>query len=186
MNLDGTSLSFKMSEIDLFPGNLAPYKNKNVESMIDNIASKIDNAATETVPSAEEILSTFDESVNKATLIGNGPAKSADRRRETFRKMLVTARDQIAAGNLKKAYTQLSNAYKKTDGGTDDFVQGQAAAELAHKILYLKTSLEQTISLASLKKMIEAANDKLADGKLMPAYNQISNAYKKTYYWFRG
>jgi hypothetical protein len=53
-------------------------------------------------------------------------------------------------------------------------------------ILDLKTSSEETTFLASLKKMIEAANDKLADGKLKPAYNQISNAYKKTYYYSYG
>jgi hypothetical protein len=154
--------------------------NYNISLLLDDIGSKLDNAAVQSAPSAEQILSTFDTSIANGTLTGKGPGKSADRRRETFRKMIETTNDKIAAGKNKNAYMQLRRAYKKIDGDSGDFVEGEAAAELAQMILDLEYSLEQTTSLAKLRNRIEAAGDKITAGNMKGAYNQLRQAYKET------
>jgi hypothetical protein len=160
-------------------GAMVDYSDE-ISSLLGNISSKLDNAAVQSAPSAEQILSNFDTSIANGTLTGNGPGKSADHRRETFRKMIETSSNKIAAGKDKNAYMQLRRAYKKIDGDSRDFVEGEAAAELAQMILNLEYSLEQTTSLAKLRNWIEVAGDKITAGNMKGAYNQLRRAYKKT------
>jgi hypothetical protein len=104
-----------------------------------------------TVPaSIEEILSLFDISVSNNTLAGEGPGDSADGRLKALRNMLTKVDELLAAGDTEEAYKQLLDAYKKIDGDSHipDFVSGEATTELAQMILDLKTSLEQSTSLA--------------------------------------
>jgi exo-beta-1,3-glucanase (GH17 family) len=151
-------------------GSAKYYKCDGAHPMLDNIDFKLDNAAVKIPPSAEEILDFISNNFDLT------PKVSA------LQKMIEAAGKQIAAGNLKKAYQQLTKAYKKAN----EFVEGEAALELARMIHDLKTSLDQTTSLASLKKMIEVANAQVAAGNLKKANKQISNAYKKTYYYSYG
>jgi hypothetical protein len=87
----------------------------------------------------EEMLTFFDDSVADGTLIGSGAGKSADNRRNALRNMIEAVSDLIQNGDKETACQQLWDAYEKTDGivPPPDFVQGEAAQELAQMIMDL-------------------------------------------------
>ena len=93
--------------------------------------------------SVADILAFFDSSVADGTLVGNGPGKSADRRRRALRNMIEAAGDLIDDGAYEDTCRQLLDAYKRCDGlaRPPDFVSGSAAPELAGMILELIGSL---------------------------------------------
>jgi hypothetical protein len=82
--------------------------------------------------------------ITEGSLAGAGKGKSADERLKSFKNMLVTAAHMIENGNFTAAREKLDTIYRKTDGQPDppDFVQGDAAAELAGRIQALIDNLE--------------------------------------------
>ena len=87
----------------------------------------------------EDVLEFIDDSVEAGDLEGSGPGNSANGRLNALINMIETAGDLIADGLYEEAYQQLEDAYKKCDGQSPppDFVEGDAAAELAEMILSL-------------------------------------------------
>lgn len=103
------------------------------------------------LPPREQIANTldfFDTSVDEGTLVGVGPGNSAEKRLMAIRNMIEAAGDLIGDGLFAEACQQLMDAYSKTDGLGDppdsppDFVEGEAAPELAGMILELMETLE--------------------------------------------
>jgi hypothetical protein len=141
----------------------------DIHILLDKIGSKLDNAGVQTAATVPEILNFIEANFDPT------PKASA------LTKIIAKAGGQIDSGKLKAAIGQLKNADKKTDGGSNDLVQGQKVAELNLKIKGLKTSLEQEVSFAYLSAMIEAANDQVDAGNSKMIYKQLSNADKKTY-----
>lgn len=101
--------------------------------------------AYEPPPSATvaDILAFFDSSVGDGTLVGSGPGKSADGRRNALRNMIEAAGDLIEDGAFEDACRQLLDAYKRCDGlpSPPEFVSGPAASTLAGMILDLVACL---------------------------------------------
>lgn len=93
--------------------------------------------------SIADILAFFDASVADGTLVGNGPGKSADGRRDALRNMIEAAGDLIEDGAIGEAQRQLMNAYQRCDGldRPPEFVAGTAAPTLAGMILDLIAEL---------------------------------------------
>jgi hypothetical protein len=93
--------------------------------------------------SVADILAFFDASVANGSLVGYGPGKSAEGRKNALRNMIEAAGDLIDDGNTTKACQQLQDAYLRTDGSSrpPEFVAGPAAPTLAQMIFDLKTSL---------------------------------------------
>jgi hypothetical protein len=93
--------------------------------------------------SIADILAFFDESVADGTLVGNGPGKSADGRRNALRNMIEAAGDLIEDGAIEEAWQQLLDAYQRCDGldRPPEFVAGTAAPTLAGMILDLIAAL---------------------------------------------
>ena len=87
----------------------------------------------------DDILEFFDASIGDGTLEGSGNGRSAENRLAAFRKMLEKVDQMIARGQTTAACNKLDSIYKKTDGlgSPRDFVEGDAAAELAELILQL-------------------------------------------------
>ena len=90
-----------------------------------------------------DILAFFDASVADGTLVGNGPGKSADGRRNALRNMIEAAGDLIEDGAIGEAWQQLLDAYQRCDGldRPPEFVAGPAAPTLAAMILDLIAAL---------------------------------------------
>lgn len=93
--------------------------------------------------SVAEMLAFYDASVANGTLVGSGPGKSADGRRNALRNKIEAAGDLIDSGNIGSACNQLWDAYQRTDGlpMPPEFVAGPAASTLASMILNLMGSL---------------------------------------------
>ncbi len=91
----------------------------------------------------QAILDFFDSKWASGELIGNGPGTSAVNRAYALRNMIEAAGDQLAGGELALVCEQLMDAYRRTDGATPppDFVDGDAAAELASMIYELWTDI---------------------------------------------
>ncbi|MDL2122046.1 MAG: hypothetical protein LWX51_02960, partial [Deltaproteobacteria bacterium] len=92
------------------------------------------------------VLDFFDTSVNDGDLVGDGSGKSAEKRLDAVRKMIVRAGDLIEDDDIAEACEQLLDALEKTDGlwppaSPPDFVTGDAAEDLAEKIQNLMTLL---------------------------------------------
>ncbi|MDP3939278.1 MAG: hypothetical protein Q8R92_14235, partial [Deltaproteobacteria bacterium] len=93
----------------------------------------------------EGILAFFDDACDQGTLVGRGPGKSADGRKNALRKMLETAETLINNESPNDACHQLLSALHRTDGGRDpkkDFVEGEAAPTLADMIFDLWLSMD--------------------------------------------
>jgi len=90
-----------------------------------------------------EILAYFNDAVADGTLVGSGPGNSAAGRLNALQNMIESAQDLIEAGDFAGACTQLLAAHGKTDGEArpPDFVQGEAAIELAALIMDLYARL---------------------------------------------
>ena len=82
--------------------------------------------------------------VEAETLVGKGRGKSAKNRLNAFVKMLESAESLIEEEQYDQACGQLRAAYKHCDGQNRpaDFVAGDAASELADKIMALIEALE--------------------------------------------
>ena len=91
----------------------------------------------------QDILEFVEHSVEANDLKGAGPGNSAKGRLNALINMIEETGDLIADGLYEEAYLQLEDAYKKCDGQSPppDFVQGDAAAELADMILSLMEAL---------------------------------------------
>ena len=94
----------------------------------------------------DKILLFIDDSIANGRLQGKGPGKSAQGRLNALVSMIWTAGDFIDANSLSDACGQLSAALAKTDGleppsNAPDFVEGEAAEELANMIQELNVSL---------------------------------------------
>lgn len=89
------------------------------------------------------LLAFFDDAVEGGSLVGDGPGKSAENRRDALRNMLVAAGGMIADGEHGEACKQFADAYDRTDGEAQppDFVEGSAATELRTRIAVLLGSL---------------------------------------------
>jgi hypothetical protein len=94
-------------------------------------------------PSIVEILAFFDASVADGSLVGDGPAKSADGRRNALRNMLEATCDLIKDGNIADACKQLMDSYQRCDGlpRPPEFVAGPAAPAITEMIFDLMISL---------------------------------------------
>jgi hypothetical protein len=90
-----------------------------------------------------EILDFIDASVAEGTLAGSGPGNSAQNRLNALINMIEASGDLIEAGDIDQACGQLMAVHRKCDGESPppDFVEGDAAAELAQMILNLIASL---------------------------------------------
>ena len=97
----------------------------------------------------ENIIISFDESVDDGTLVGVGTGNSADNRLNALRNMLLEAQRLIDAGDYEAACDQLYSAYKKCDGEPNppDFVEGESREELAEMITDLMQDLGCTRGL---------------------------------------
>jgi hypothetical protein len=91
-----------------------------------------------------ETIDFFDESAGIGELKGQGPARSADNRLNALRNMLENAAVLIEGDFYQEACDQLLDAYEKCDGEATppDFVVGDAAADLAERILAVIDGLE--------------------------------------------
>ncbi len=90
-----------------------------------------------------DILEFFDDAVIAGSLSGAGAGNSANGRRDALRNMIEAAGDLYDGGDSAAACEQLLDAYNRTDGATPppDFVDGEAAAELAVRIQALRAAL---------------------------------------------
>jgi len=86
----------------------------------------------------------FDQAVADGSLVGSGRGRSADGRRRALRNMLLATDQFIAQGDDDEACAQLLDAYDRTDGEfpPPDFVEGEAADDLADKIAATYTALD--------------------------------------------
>jgi hypothetical protein len=102
------------------------------------------DAAKKASAQISETISFMQSEISGGSLTGAGKGKSADERLKSFKNMLVTAAHMIENGNFVAAREKLNTIHKKTDGQPDppDFVQGDAAAELAGRIQALIDNLE--------------------------------------------
>ena len=80
------------------------------------------------------LLQSFDDYVEKKTIKGKGPGKSAENRLKTFRNMLKNAVDLIEAGKTQAACNKLDTAEKQLDS----FITG-------NNISNLEDLIQQTI-----------------------------------------
>ncbi len=92
----------------------------------------------------EQIVEFIDTSIADGTLEGVGPGNSAGKRVNALKNMLKSTGNLIVAEDLVGACEQLVDVLKKCDGQVPppDFVTGEAAEELANKILELMEDLE--------------------------------------------
>ncbi len=97
-----------------------------------------------TEPTIDAILEFFDASVANGSLVGSGPGKSANGRRNALRNMIEAAGDLIDDGYIEEACQQLLDAYQRCDGlpRPPEFVAGPAASTLAQMILDLMGELD--------------------------------------------
>jgi hypothetical protein len=91
----------------------------------------------------EDVLNSFDESVEGGDLGGVGSGYSANNKLNAYRNMLVNISNLIDGGNITEACQQISAAMKKCDGVTPppDFVDGDAALSLYTDLNDLWTEL---------------------------------------------
>jgi hypothetical protein len=80
----------------------------------------------------EDLLNSYDESVEGGELGGVGSGNSADYKLNAMRNMLVNISNLINSGEITQACQQISAAMKKCDGvkPPPDFVEGDAALSL--------------------------------------------------------
>lgn len=99
--------------------------------------------AAQPPPDIEDILTFFDISSADDTLVGSGPGESAEGRMNARRNMLEAAGFLTEDGDYEGACELLWDAYYKTDGDPipPDFVEGDAADDLAQMILDLISAL---------------------------------------------
>lgn len=90
-----------------------------------------------------EITAFMQDAFGTGTLLATGNGASAGNRFNALVNMIDAAGDLIAAGDILGACDQLADVLAKTDGDPrpPDFVTGPAAAELAARIVTLRTSL---------------------------------------------
>ena len=83
-----------------------------------------------------ETINFMKSGLSEGSLVGTGKGKSAEERLKAFNKMLVMAAHMIENGKIEEARNKLITIHKKIDGKPEpnDFVQGNAAAELASQI----------------------------------------------------
>ena len=98
------------------------------------------------VPPSEQIaniLVFFDTSMGVGSLVGDGPANSAEKRLNALRNMIEAAGDLIENELSEEACQQLLDVYSRMDGQPKppDFVKGEAVPELASMLQDLMTSL---------------------------------------------
>lgn len=95
------------------------------------------------IPTVADILDFIYVSVEDETLLGDGPAKSAEKRLSALVNMLEEAQRLIEEEFIEEACEQLEDAYLRTDGESrpPDFVAGPAASELAALIQCLMDSM---------------------------------------------
>ncbi|MGR9074285.1 MAG: choice-of-anchor Q domain-containing protein [Gammaproteobacteria bacterium] len=85
----------------------------------------------------------FNEAVQAGDLTGAGTGQSASNRLDALGNMLALAADLVAQGSIAEACDQYLDALRKTDGDPvpPDFVQGEAADDLAQLIINIREDL---------------------------------------------
>ena len=114
-----------------------------VEVAVAEISTPVTFNATGCEPTVEDVLDFIYVSVEDETLLGDGPAKSAEKRLCALVNMLEEAQRLIEEELIEEACEQLEDAYLRTDGESrpPDFVAGPAASELAALIQRLMDSM---------------------------------------------
>ncbi len=90
----------------------------------------------------EGVLNFFDEAVDNGTLIGAGSGKSAEKRLNAYRNMLLEAESLLKEGEYQEACEQLHSVYILSDGNSKpkDLIAGDAISEWSAMIVELKAS----------------------------------------------
>jgi hypothetical protein len=112
---------------------------------IDDIRFAPAAPAEEPEVTTDRVLQFFGDAVDDGTLQGSGKFKwLAKLRLWLTRKMLSSALDAAEQGHTRQALSKLERVYRLCDGkkGPNDFVEGEAAAQLAEMIQTLKVGLE--------------------------------------------
>jgi len=89
----------------------------------------------------------YDALEETPTIVGLGPGKSAEHRRDAFENMLLSARELVFTGDYENACGQLRAAYLRSDGGypfvmPPDFVAGEATLGLGERIVAVIEELD--------------------------------------------
>ena len=128
---------FAQATLTLGPGT------NTVEVAAAQIAAPVTFTATGCEPTVADILDFMYVSMEAGTLIGDGPAKSAEKRLNALINMVEEAQRLIGEGLVEEAYEQLGDACSRTDGENrpTDFAAGPAAPELAALIRCLMESM---------------------------------------------
>ena len=90
-----------------------------------------------------DVLTFFDDKVADGTLVGVGSGRSANKKRDNFRNMIVKSYDLLANQDITGACKQLLDAMNRCDGEKKppDFVEGEARYDLWILIDDLRVSI---------------------------------------------
>lgn len=128
---------FAQASLTLGPGT------NTVEVAAAEISTPVTFNATGCEPTIADVLDFIYVSVEDETLVGDGPAMSAEKRLCALVNMLYEAQRLIEEELIEEVCEQLEDAYLLTDGENrpPDFVAGPAASELAALIQCLMDSM---------------------------------------------